>query len=217
MRKIIALVLLICISMCGANYVHAESGSSAEAELEKYYDDHLSVPYFLYTREEIELYCEKYQGRELFPDDFIMPEDLAYLGTMDRLWAGIEQDGSFFQYQYTLSFAWDESYQVSCTLGIYDQYVRDLSEATDVSRRKTSSLTELEYPYVLMKPGECCYIKRGELYYVYYGYQLTWIQWEQNNCTFLLFFDYDSWIVDQPGDNFMSHLLSLEEEPFQKV
>ena len=32
-----------------------------------------------------------------------------------------------------------------------------------------------------------------------------------------LFFDYDSWIVDQPGDNFMSHLLSLEEEPFQKV
>ena len=215
MRKILAILLLACMIFGIANIVCAT----------EVYDD-LSTSDYLYTGEEILSYCEEYKDREGFPDYFVTPERVAFLGTMNRfLSLGLTGQG-VFRYEYYIDFAWNEEYQSSLVLNIFDQGELDLSNTTVLNISKVDGSMAKVKDIVKMKPRERYAIKRGELYFVYYMNEFTQIEWEHNNMKFILYYNqsvggadywYNPWVRMEPGDNIISDLLSLEEEKFLKA
>ena len=215
MRKILAILLLACMAFGIANIVCATEER-----------DDLASSDYLYAREEILSYCEEYKDREGFPDYFVTPERVAFLGTMNRfLSLGITIRG-MFEYVYYIDFDWNEEYQSSMVLHIFDKGELDLSDTTVINISKADGSMAKVKAAVRMKPRERYAIKRGELYFVYYMNELHIIEWEHNNMKFTLHNDtsvggpdysYNPWVSAEPGDNIISDLLSLEEEKFLKA
>ena len=196
MRKILAWGLILCLSVSLVNVATAYDIEicGSETEMRTFYETH--------------------KNDEFVRDHFVMPSELAFLGTFYRFI--VNKNGSSKVWTYEFDFINNEGESNTAYFRIL-HYDADWEEvfAPTIKRlnidKTEGSMARLN-DSVTWGTEQWYSIQRGKFEYIYNSRSLDCIVWKHSGMSFRVFVD--SWREEILQNTFYANLITLEEAPF---